>query len=106
VQVPSIFLVDCSVNDRQLCGHCCATALSSHQPSNLEAKVIVYCHRILTEVEMEWMAQYWLQGAEHNKMHAWWQRPMRTFEALWSSLEELTFQAAVSNMRERMQGGT
>jgi alpha-ketoglutarate-dependent dioxygenase FTO len=60
--------------------------------SKMDAKVIVYCQRVLTEVEMEWIAQYWLQGAEHDKMHVWWQRPMKILEALWLSLEELTLQ--------------
>lgn len=63
----------------------------SGDTSQMDAKVIVYCQRVLTEIEMEWIAQYWLQGAEHDRMHIWWQRPMRTLEALWLSLEELTF---------------
>jgi hypothetical protein len=61
-------------------------------PSQMDRKVIIFCQRVLTEVEMEWIAQYWLQGAEHCKTHVWWDRPMKTLEALWSTLEEFTFQ--------------
>lgn len=60
------------------------------EPSKMDAKVIVFCQRVLAEVEFDWIAQYWLQGAEHDKMHVWWQQPIRTLEALWVSLEELT----------------
>ena len=62
------------------------------QSSKLNAKIIKHCQRVLSELEMEWIAQYWLQGAQHDKMHTWWQRPMKTLEAFWLSLEELTFQ--------------
>jgi alpha-ketoglutarate-dependent dioxygenase FTO len=57
----------------------------------LDAKVIRYCQQCLTEVEMEWIAQYWLQGSQHDKMHVWWQKPMKTLEAYWSALEEMTY---------------
>jgi hypothetical protein len=58
----------------------------------MDPKVIVYCQRVLSEVEFEWIAQYWLQGAEHDRMHTWWQAPMRALEAMWVSLEEMTFE--------------
>jgi mRNA N6-methyladenine demethylase len=67
---------------------------TSNPPSTtrLEAKIVRCCQRVLTEVETEWIAQYWLQGAEHDKMHVWWQRPMKTLEAYFVALEEYTFQ--------------
>jgi mRNA N6-methyladenine demethylase len=61
-------------------------------PTRLDAKIMRYCQRVLTEVEMEWIAQYWLQGAEHDKMHVWWQRPMKTLEAYQAAMEEYTYQ--------------
>jgi hypothetical protein len=33
-------------------------------------------------------------------MHVWWQRPMKTLEAMWSSLEELTFQLYQACVKE------
>jgi alpha-ketoglutarate-dependent dioxygenase FTO len=68
----------------------------------IDAKVIRYCQQVLTEVEMEWIAQYWLQGAQHDKMHVWWQRPMKTLEAYWGALEEASyelFELCVSDAR-------
>jgi mRNA N6-methyladenine demethylase len=59
-------------------------------PTHIDAKIIRYCQQVLTEVEMEWIAQYWLQGAEHDKMHVWWQRPVKTLEAYFGALEEYT----------------
>eukprot|EP00536_Pseudo-nitzschia_multiseries_P007222 jgi/Psemu1/195175/e_gw1.167.56.1 len=56
----------------------------------IDAKVVRYCQRVLTEVETEWIAQYWLQGAQHDTMHTWWQRPMKTLEAYWRALEVAT----------------
>jgi len=60
--------------------------------SEIDPKVIVYCQRVLSEVEFEWISQYWLQGAEHDKMHLWWQGPIRALETMWLSLEEMTFE--------------
>jgi len=64
---------------------------SSLEGNGPDAKVIRYCQRVLTEVETEWIAQYWLQGAQHDKMHTWWQRPMKTLEAYWQALEAATW---------------
>jgi DNA-binding protein Fis len=76
------------------------TQLEGQSPSKLNARVIAHCQQVLTEVEMEWIAQYWLQGAQHDKMHIWWQRPMKTLEAFWSSLEDLTFRLYQTCMNE------
>ncbi|KAL3925932.1 MAG: hypothetical protein SGILL_000075 [Bacillariaceae sp.] len=62
------------------------------RPGRTDAKIIRYCQQVLTEVEMEWVAQYWLQGAQHDKMHVWWQRPMKTLEAYFVALEQYTHQ--------------
>ena len=61
-------------------------------PDAIDPRVVIHCQKILTQVEMEWIAQYWLQGAEHDKMHVWWQKPMKTLEAYWSALEDMTLQ--------------
>ena len=74
--------------------------LEGDDRSKMDPKVIVYCQRVLSEIEFEWIAQYWLQGAEHDKMHTWWQGPMRALEMIWLSLEELTFQLCQLCMTE------
>lgn len=66
--------------------------IGSTSGNGLDAKVIRYCQRVLTEVEMEWISQYWLQGRQHDKMHTWWQRPMKTLEAYWRALESATWE--------------
>jgi len=58
---------------------------------NIDYRVILFSQKVLTELEMEWIAQYWLQGATHNTQHVWWQKPMEILSRLWENLEELTF---------------
>lgn len=65
----------------------------------MDARVIIFCQKVLTEIEMEWIAQYWLQGVQHDKLHAWWQKPMNKLEALWLSLEAYTFRLHHSCMK-------
>ena len=67
------------------------TKSNGNNPKEIDAKVIRYCQQVLTEVEMEWIAQYWLQGQQHDTMHVWWQKPMKTLEAYWGALEEMTY---------------
>jgi hypothetical protein len=68
--------------------------------SDIDARVVIFCQKVLTECEMEWIAQYWLQGAQHDEFRTWWQKPMKTLEALWSSLEEYTFRLYQSCMQK------
>jgi len=59
--------------------------------ATMDYRVILFSQKVLTELEMEWIAQYWLQGATHNRQHVWWHRPMEILSGLWENLEELTF---------------
>ena len=63
--------------------------LSSVKEWNREE--ILECMRIHTEVECQWIRQYWIQGAEHDAMRPWWQAPMRELEDIWKVLESCTF---------------
>ncbi|CAJ1967500.1 unnamed protein product [Cylindrotheca closterium] len=58
--------------------------------ARMDYRVVLFSQKVLTELEMEWVAQYWLQGSTHNKLHVWWHKPMETLESLWENLEELT----------------
>lgn len=60
---------------------------SGKEEETLDAKVLRHCQKVLTEVETEWIAQYWLQGGQHDTMHTWWQKPMKMLEAYWRALE-------------------
>ncbi|ETV97028.1 hypothetical protein, variant 1 [Aphanomyces invadans] len=44
----------------------------------------------ITTLEMEWIRQYWIQGAKHNDLHVDWQHPMAALEASWRKLEART----------------
>lgn len=66
--------------------------VTSQSIDSLDAKVVRYCQIVLTEVENEWIAQYFLQGSQHDMLHKWWQRPMKVLETYWLCLEEYTFQ--------------
>lgn len=86
--------------------HRCSTALTSvkaqlknkaaSDSSAAAAKdwnvdVLLEAQAVLTEVEFEWIAQYWVQGAQHDVQHVWWQAPMRALEQAWGALEKQTF---------------
>jgi len=58
--------------------------------ANIDYRVVLFSQKVLTELEMEWVSQYWLQGSTHNKLHVWWHKPMETLERFWENLEELT----------------
>lgn len=54
-------------------------------------EVILDVQSVLTELEFQWIAQYWIQGVQHDIQHAWWQAPMRALEKAWNALERQTF---------------
>ena len=50
----------------------------------------------LSELECEWIRQWYVQGAAHRDEHGWWGPRIAKLEALWSQLERLTFQRLCS----------
>lgn len=59
-----------------------------------DVNVIVAAQEALTEVEFEWIAQYWVQGSRFNEQHRWWQGRIQALEKAWDSLEKVTFEIA------------
>lgn len=59
-------------------------------PDGPSIEVVQESQNTLTEVELEWIAQYWVQGAQHDVMHVWWQAPIRALEEAWNALEKYT----------------
>jgi mRNA N6-methyladenine demethylase len=53
--------------------------------------VLLEAQSILTEVEFDWIAQYWIQGTQHDVQHVWWQAPIRALEQAWNALEKVTY---------------
>lgn len=48
---------------------------------------------LLSELEFEWLRQWYVQGSAHADLHAWWQEPIKRLEKQWIALEERTAQA-------------
>lgn len=77
----------------------CSMALTSvkaelkekESPADWNIPILMEAQAVLTEVEFEWIAQYWVQGAQHNVQHIWWQAPVRALEQARAALEKLTF---------------
>ena len=46
----------------------------------------------LTEVEFEWLRQFYVQGKVHCDNHEWWKGPMQELVRLWGVLEDRTQQ--------------
>ena len=78
----------------------CSTALlsskaelkkSPHNIGDWDASILLQSQTVLDEVEFEWIAQYWIQGTQHDIQHVWWQRPMRALEDAWNALERVTY---------------
>lgn len=46
--------------------------------------------QVLTEIELEWLRQYWIQGKMHDQLRVYWQQPMRQLEEAWYKLERVT----------------
>lgn len=44
----------------------------------------------LTEVETEWILQFYIQGKTHFDLHQWWHGPMHQLLDCWARLEEAT----------------
>lgn len=45
---------------------------------------------LLTELESEWLNQFWVQGRRHAALHPWWRGPMALVLATWRELERRT----------------
>jgi mRNA N6-methyladenine demethylase len=44
----------------------------------------------LNDLEFEWIRQYYIQGAEHDRIHSWWHGPMQELLGFWQQLEKKT----------------
>jgi mRNA N6-methyladenine demethylase len=56
-----------------------------------DVSVLLEAQAVLTELEFDWIAQYWIQGAQHDVQHVWWQGPIRALEQAWLALEKVTY---------------
>ncbi|CAM9888726.1 unnamed protein product, partial [Hapterophycus canaliculatus] len=56
---------------------------------------------LLTELESEWLNQFWVQGRRHAALHPWWRGPMALVLATWRELERRTASTVQSLMSLR-----
>lgn len=40
-----------------------------------------------SELEFEWIRQFYIQGSHHYTLHAWWHEPIRELLRLWGELQ-------------------
>ncbi|CAM9769868.1 unnamed protein product [Ectocarpus sp. 6 AP-2014] len=60
---------------------------------------------LLTELESEWLNQFWVQGRRHASLHPWWRGPMALVLATWRELERRTSLTVQRLMSLRGQDG-
>ncbi|CAM9413769.1 unnamed protein product [Ectocarpus fasciculatus] len=60
---------------------------------------------LLTELESEWLNQFWVQGRRHASLHPWWRGPMALVLATWRELERRTALTVQRLMSLRGGGG-
>lgn len=60
---------------------------------------------LLTELESEWLNQFWVQGRRHAALHPWWRGPMALVLATWRELERRTALTMQRLMSLRGEGG-
>lgn len=65
----------------------CSAAL---QGSSQSAKQIRTEQLSLSEVEFEWIRQYYVQGSAHHESQIWWHEPMQSLISMWVRLEQRT----------------
>jgi len=51
---------------------------------------------VLSELEFEWIRQFFIQGSAHRDKHEWWKKPMEELIDMWRRLEEGQFKAIQS----------
>lgn len=84
-----------------LCPHACSLCLTppclAAAPSlSLLRPFAPLCTKVraeqalLTELESEWLNQFWVQGRKHAILHPWWRGPMALVLATWRELERRT----------------
>lgn len=52
-------------------------------------KEVRNCHCLMTEIEFEWIQQWYIQGETHSKLHPYWLKPIKYLEKVWLQLEKV-----------------
>ncbi|KAG5193084.1 FTO catalytic domain-containing protein [Tribonema minus] len=57
-----------------------------------------------TELEGEWLYQFWAQGRRHARLHPWWRRPMNALVRWWRELERRSHAAVTHLLSPQSEG--
>ena len=72
------------------------------KPLPLTARAIHAEQVLQSEVEFEWIRQFYVQGSRHRSTHEWWHQPMQELVSLWLLLEERT-QRSMQALRDAVE---
>jgi mRNA N6-methyladenine demethylase len=66
----------------------CRGVLASDKPTNKQelVKVSRAQQQLLTEIEFEWLRQWYIQGSLHSSLHVYWHNPMKSLEQYYQEL--------------------
>lgn len=54
-----------------------------------DKKYVAHLISLTSEVEFEWLRQWYVQGKSHQEKRVWWAKPIETLLQFWGSLQEL-----------------
>lgn len=52
-------------------------------------KEVRSCHQLMTEIEFEWIRQWYIQGKNHSELHHYWVKPIAYLEDVFIKLEKV-----------------
>ena len=53
-------------------------------------KEVRACQRLITELEFEWIRQWYIQGKKHARLHPYWNDPIKRMEESYHQLNQIT----------------
>lgn len=61
---------------------------------------------VCSQVEFEWLRQYWFQGQRYTRFCSWWTRPMEQLEKDWRLMETMVrpFRRSAGHMAAVLSG--
>ena len=71
----------------------CQSIVEMNQPAasaRQRAKQLRARQQLWTELEFEWIRQWYIQGVRHAELHPYWHAPLKYLEECWSSLNTAT----------------
>lgn len=71
----------------------CESIVESLEPAvsaRQRAKQLRARQQLWTELEFEWIRQWYIQGAQHAELHPYWHGPLKYLEQCWNSLNTAT----------------